>query len=118
MNRQLVMAITFAVLSVSCAVTPLLPNIWLLYLSAFVGGACSSVVSSAYTVWLMEIWKGKSNSMLQASELAFGIGSILAPVIMKPFLVGEVDSISAEERKYRLMWPTLITGACMMPSQS
>ena len=76
--------------------------------------------------------------MLQASELAFGIGCILAPVIMKPFLVGEVGStsfkdvsnyhltsdhydhgrqISAEERKYRLMWPTLITGACMMPNQ-
>ena len=68
--------------------------------------------------------------ILQFVEFAFGIGSILAPVIMQPYLVGEIGTgnvgrdtfgddqgVSAEERRSRLMWPTLITGACLLPSK-
>lgn len=138
------MAIIFILLAISCAVIPLLPNLWLLYVCAFVGGVCSSVISCAYTVWMIEMWKSKSGNLLQISEFGFGIGSILAPVIMKPFLIGEVGAghqdsdklyaayvnehnmfaedsgaemdISPTDRRSRLMWPTLITGACILPS--
>ena len=87
------------------------------------------------------MWKNRSGKMLQITEFGFGIGSILAPVIMKPYLVGEIgsgadkadklftsyingqgifgadDDISADDRRNRLMWPTLITGACIIPSK-
>ena len=137
LNRQLVIAITYIVLTISCAVTPILPSVWLLFVSAFINGVASGCVSSSYPVWLMEIWKGWSANMLQLSEFAFGIGSILAPVIMRPYLVGEIGpnnvqygltyfgiehigddgGVSAEERKASLMWPTIITGICILPSK-
>ena len=146
LNRQLVVAIIFIVLAITCAVIPLLPNLWLLYVCAFMGGVCSSVISCAYTVWMIEMWKSKSGNVLQIAEFGFGIGSILAPVIMKPYLVGEVgtgtansdsfysshvnehhmfvrdvahvsEDVSDIDRRGRLMWPTLITGACILPGE-
>ena len=132
-------AIVFSLLTISCAVIPIVPNLWLLYVCAFVSGFGSSVTVCGYTVWLIEMWSDKSGPLLQINEFGFGIGSILATVILKPFLVGEIgtdsdieskttifsniilnlgnEKSSDVDRRSRLMWPSLITGISILPSE-
>ena len=130
LNRQLVICITYSMLTIACAVLPLLPNLWLLYVCAFIFGFGSSIQVCGYTVWLIEMWKEKSGPILQVSDFGFGIGSILCTVILKPYLVGEINAethinqisnttvtqIPDIDRRERLMLPTLLIGVCILPS--
>ncbi len=51
---------------------------------------CRSL-NNAINVWLIEIWKQKSSSVLQLCHFMFGVGAIFGPLIDKPYLTGEQD---------------------------
>jgi MFS family permease len=116
------------------ALTPHLPNIWLLYLCFVLIGMSGGVWNNAINVWVIEIWQKKSSPVLQLSHSMFGIGTIFGPLIDKPYLTGEQDLdlmnqtfildlnstisnnnktlfiIDESERKSKLKTPFLISG--------
>ena len=128
-------ALTFAMLTVFCSTIPLVPNIWVLYVFGVLFGFGSSTYVAGCTVWLMELWEKRAGPILQLLDFVFAVGSILCAVILKPFLVGNIETNAAfnesafnedfgsyksdpndVDRRANLMVPTLIIGACMLPS--
>ena len=66
----------------------------------------------------MEMWNGKLlASLLQALQLMYGLGSIVGPLIAKPYLKGYIQSMELitdeviQERRYSLSIPHFICGA-------
>ena len=127
LNRQLVMALFFIILSVISACTPLLSQLWLLCVFALIMGFGSSINVSGYIVWTIEQWKDKSAPVLQTNALGFGLGSVICTSVLGPYLTGEVRStnnklmngsqvnnsqnyteISIEERRDKLLIPSIV----------
>ena len=136
--------IAYSLSTIVAAIIPLVTELWMLYICAFVFGFGSSVSVCGYTVWTIEMWKNKAGPFLQLNDFGFGIGSILVTVILKPYLTGELGSDenyantfdldhsasmsnltnfntgtdpSEIDRRAKLMLPTLIIGACILPSK-
>jgi MFS family permease len=78
-------------MGISTALVPHSPNLWTLYLCFVLNGMSAGVWDNAINVWLIEIWQQKSSPVLQLSHFLFGVGSILSPLIDKPYLTGEQD---------------------------
>ncbi len=49
----------------------------------------------ANNVWLIEMWRQKSASIMQFSQFIYGIGTFFGPLLDKPYLTGEqvLDSV-------------------------
>ena len=107
------------------------PNLWTLYLCVFLGALGGGVWDSSNTVWVIEMWADRSPPVVNLSQMLYGLGTILGPMIVKPFLTGEpdtdetttvstvttisttllVDTNDANDRRARLQTPFLIAGA-------
>ncbi|CAG2174652.1 unnamed protein product [Oppiella nova] len=91
------------------------------------GGICGSLCAwnNSNNVWLMEMWQHNSPSVLLFSQAIYGIGTIIGPLVVKPFLSGlsagdnsgpeainsTVDwSELSNEVSHKLKTPFLITG--------
>jgi MFS family permease len=121
-------------MGISTALIPHSPNLWTLYLCFVLYGMSAGVWDNANNVWLIEIWQQKTSPVLQLSHFLFGVGSIVGPLIDKPYLTGEQNLelmnqtfildlnstinnnnktlfiIDESERKSKLQIPFLITG--------
>ena len=115
----------FTVLQLYC------PTIWLLYLCGFLGSLGGGVFDSSNTVWVIEMWADRSPPVANLSAMLYGLGTILSPMLVKPFLTGDpdsdetttvstvttitttplVDTNDANDRRARLQTPFLIAGA-------
>jgi MFS family permease len=78
-------------MGITTALVPHSPNLWTLYSCFVLNGMSSGVWDNAINVWLIEIWQQKSSPVLQLSHFLFGVGSIISPLIDKPYLTGEQD---------------------------
>ena len=90
LNRQIVMALFFIIICAVSAATPMLEQLWMLYLFALIFGIGSSITVSGYVVWTIDMWKEKSAPILQTNSLGFGLGSVLCTTIIGPYLTGDV----------------------------
>ena len=82
-------------------------------------------------MWLIELWRGSKVPIIQIYELSFGIGAILSTIALKPYITGELESeiknhtiysdnelaIDVNDRKSRLMIPTLLIGGCIITGE-
>ena len=129
LNRQLVITVLLALMSISLTAIPFTTNLILFYGCALAFGTCLGAWVAAYNVWLIEIWQKNSSKALFVSQLMYGSGSVLGPLIDSPFLTGEpknttdsalVDNfhnssvISAEERRIKLEVPFMIAGGLQL----
>ena len=73
-------------MSISLTLVPHSPNLGSLYGCAIGTGLGCGVLNTIINVWIIEMWKEKSPSVLQIPGLMFGVGTILSPLIIKPFL--------------------------------
>lgn len=94
LNRQTVWIVYEVVLAITLACVPHSPNLGSLYACAIGIGVGSGVLNTIINVWIIEMWREKSPSVLQIPGLTFGVGTILAPLIIKPFLVEGKHKIS------------------------
>ncbi|CAG2116658.1 unnamed protein product [Medioppia subpectinata] len=92
LNRQLVVAVCFVILTVVNSVLPMVPNLPVLYVCAVASGFCSSVIMCSYTVWTMEMWGSRSAPVLYLEDFSYGIGSTIVSAVLKPFVVGDVEA--------------------------
>ena len=96
MNRQLRIICLLILLGISLVMIPHC-SLYLLYVCGFVIGVGGGSWDSTFNVWIIEIWQQNSGPILQLSQFAFGIGSIIGPLIDKPFIVGETDQNNVKE---------------------
>lgn len=78
-------------MGISFAFTPHAPSLFLYYLTAFICGLGGGAFDCASTVWLIEMWQKRCNTFLQLTQFCFGIGTILSPLISKPYVHGKQD---------------------------
>ncbi|CAG2103981.1 unnamed protein product, partial [Medioppia subpectinata] len=51
----------------------------------------SGIINCVINVWIIEMWLQKSAPILQIPGLTFGLGTILSPLLLKPFLRDKYD---------------------------
>ena len=76
-------------MSVAVALIPVCPHIWGLYLCQFFNGLGAGAWDNGNNVWLVELWPQQSSPILQFSHFMYGLGSVLAPILVRPYLTGE-----------------------------
>ena len=145
LNRQLVVAISFVIMTIVNSTLPVLPNLPVLYVCALISGFCSAIVMCSYTVWTIELWGARSGVFLYIEDFSYGIGSTVAEAVIKPYLTGKVESsvmttttdpvlaniysqisytttgagaVDHEiDRRSKLMLPFIVIGVCILPGK-
>ena len=58
-----------------------------------VSGACGGFVNSAGNIHLIDLWGKENPPFFQALHFTFGLGALIAPLIVRPFLLdlGDID---------------------------
>ncbi len=81
--------------SITTALVPYSYKLWTLYLNFWWYGFGCGAWNIALSVWLIEMWQKNSAPFLQLSQFVYGIGTILGPLLDKPYLTGEqaLDSV-------------------------
>ena len=110
-------------MAITSTLVPFTKHIWQFFLCSFLFGIGAGAWITSYNVWLIEMWQKKAGQVLFLSQLMYGIGSVLGPLIDRPYLTGEIHTnqsdyglyqgryvISQEERKNKLVIPYMISG--------
>lgn len=103
-------------MAIAVGLIPFGPSLWALYLCQYVNGLGAGAWDNGNNVWLVEMWPTKSSSALQFSQFMYGLGCVLAPIIVKPYLTGENGThhqstiTSSLDRRDLLKTPFLIAG--------
>ena len=90
-NRQLSLTIFTTLMGISTALMPHSFQLWHYYLCILGYGFGFGVHNGVHYVWLIEIWQQNCAPVLQIMQLMFGIGTILGPLLDKPYLTGEIQ---------------------------
>ncbi|XP_054161690.1 uncharacterized protein LOC128959710 [Oppia nitens] len=111
LNRQIVMAIAFIMMSGLYACTPLLTSLWQLYLFSFLFGFGSSINISGFIVWTIELWQPRSAPVLLLNSLGFGLGTIIGTAVTSMYTTGNIEPdkplVPVDVRRDRLTVPSL-----------
>ncbi|CAG2165036.1 unnamed protein product [Oppiella nova] len=86
LNRQLILAVFLVIMAIGTAFIPHSPNLYILYTCAIGLGMGSGIINCVVNVWIIEMWLQKSAPVLQIPGLTFGLGTIVSPLLLKPFL--------------------------------
>jgi MFS family permease len=81
-----------SILSFGTALIIYCPNIWTLYLCSFATYTGGGAWDNANNIWLIEMWQETSPTVLQLAQFMYGLGCILGPLLMEPFVTGELKS--------------------------
>ncbi len=119
LNRQLVTALLLILLGGLTALTPYIVHINVYYAVGFASGIGCGNWNTVSATWLLEMWSGRRlASLLQALNLCYGLGSILGPLIVRPYLRGYLgvgEQLLSEkliaDRRATLFVPFAVCGA-------
>ncbi|KAH9396053.1 hypothetical protein TYRP_020133 [Tyrophagus putrescentiae] len=117
LNRQLVMAFFVLVMGVSSALVPHYGSFWMLMGGFVLYGIGTGAWDSACEIWMIEIFPIGNAGMLQFLQFMYGVGSVIAPLLVAPFVKGEqlVNNstglpITPEDRIQSLTMPFVVSG--------
>ena len=65
---------------------------WHLYICIFFYGFGIGAWNNSNNVWLMEMWQDRAASVLLFSQAIYGVGTVLGPLVVRPYLTGEYES--------------------------
>ncbi|KAH9395173.1 hypothetical protein TYRP_020929 [Tyrophagus putrescentiae] len=127
LNRQLTIVVLVAVLAVTTTLVPFYGRLWALFLAITLNGIGGGTWDSNNNVWIVEMWPAINAPLIQASQFFYGLGTIVGPIIVSPYVHGEngnstnatttttAANVTAnwtpEERKEQLTLPFGLTGA-------
>ncbi|XP_054162183.1 sodium-dependent glucose transporter 1B-like [Oppia nitens] len=86
LNRQLVLAIFLVAMALGTAFIPHSPNLYVLYTCAIFLGMGTGIINCVVNVWIIEMWGNKSAAILQIPGFTFGLGTVISPLLLKPYL--------------------------------
>ena len=112
----------------SFGLIPLVTKYWMLYLCTFLTTLGSGAFDCGTYVWIIELWGEKYEPILHTTQMTFGLATIMGPVIMTPFVKGDVtknmnltmndterdDYNYAIDRRPALREPFLISAGIML----
>ena len=83
--------VNVVLLGVFTASAPIWSSMWQFYMSMFLSGYGGGVWDSGNSVWVVEMWKEHgSPPVLNLSQMMYGIGTIVGPLLMTPFIYGDL----------------------------
>ncbi len=80
-------AIALSILAITIALTPLIPSFWLLCVVLLIMGFGSDLMQVGGTSSIMRMFRGKVGPYMNAQGVAFGIGMLIAPVLVLELLL-------------------------------
>ncbi|XP_018496077.1 sodium-dependent glucose transporter 1-like [Galendromus occidentalis] len=108
MNDQILTLIFSTVYGVGTIAIPLLPSPTYLHIFGFVAGLSFGIAHIGSQVRLVKIWSDQSASAIQAFHTACGLGSMVGPFVVAPFLSARHDGVLVKEAE--LKTPYLLFG--------
>ncbi|XP_054163362.1 sodium-dependent glucose transporter 1-like, partial [Oppia nitens] len=118
-NRQLRIIVLLTAMGIALIFIPR-ASLYVLFVCGFIIGLGGGSWDSTFNVWVIEMWKDRSGPLLQLALFAFGIGSVVGPLIDKPFIIGDVNSddddtkIETIDRSSSLDIPFAIIGSIQL----
>ena len=79
------------VLGVFVALIPDCVELWQAYISQYLWAMAGGVWDAGNSVWTIEMWGKDASVFLQLGQMTFGIGMTLSPVLVKPYLYGDLN---------------------------
>lgn len=81
---------------VSMFLLPLIPNIYAMYVLIGLSGISNGCMDCIGNFWLIHIWGKENPPFMQIVHFMFGIGALIAPFLVEPFLLNkETDDVAA-----------------------
>lgn len=90
-NRQMMIGLFLISFGLLTSLFPHCKSIYLLYVCGMLQCITLGGIDAGHNVWIMEIWQEKSSTVLQGARFACGLGAILSPLIVKPFITGQLN---------------------------
>lgn len=132
-NRQMCLIIMTVITGAATALMPFCSKVWLLYVCYFTVFAGSGVLFTSSTAWVIEMWADRSAPVLMLMGFMYGLGNILAPILDRPYLTGELTLWAANsptngtlnnalndrvDRRSLLAVPYIISGCLCVPGNT
>ena len=95
LNRQLAIAFFFSLMSLTIALLPHYRHYSLMLGCMFIHGVGDGGYDVARPVWYVAMWPVGYGIIIQTSQFMIGLGSIVAPLLMTPFVLGERNYTSS-----------------------
>ena len=67
-------------------------NIYQYCVIHFLFGLGSGAWDSGNSMWLIEMWGEQVPALLHLQQMMYGIGTIISPLVISPFLVGDLSN--------------------------
>ena len=99
-NRQLVLLLMTALMGIFTVLLPVSQNVYQYYAFNFISFVGAGAWDSGNSVWLIEMWKDQAPSLLQIQQMMYGIGTIIAPLLVSPFVVGDLSNKTSDSTIY------------------
>ena len=83
--------VNLVIISVFIALVPNCLSLWQAYICQFFLSMSGAVWDAGNSVWTIELWGKQASVFLQLSQMCYGIGTTISPILIKPFLYGDLD---------------------------
>ena len=80
------------IMGIAAILVPLTQNVNQYYGNQFMLGMGSGAWDSGNSLWLIEMWKDKVPPVFQIQAMMYGVGSIIAPLVVSPFVLGDLTN--------------------------
>jgi len=118
-NRQMALIGFVSVFAVTIVFVPYYHRFFIALVAILFNGIGSGAWDSASGFWMVEMWPVGNAVMLQLMQFMFGCGTVVAPLLVAPYVNGETTkvnnkTITVEDRIHALTMPFALTGVVQM----
>ena len=93
------------------AFVPYYGSVYLLFAAVTFNGIGGGSWDSSNNIWLVEMWPNKHASVMQSSQFMYGLGTIISPTLISPYVSGNSTQETPAMRIKSLRTPFAIVGA-------
>ena len=102
-------------------VQPLCTSLWQFYLTCFISSFGGGIWDSGNSVWVVEMWGRHSPPVLNLSQMMYGIGMIIGPLLVKPYLYGDLSNktvTDSTKSSFTTTLPTVLSTTTLSPNNT
>ncbi|OTF70693.1 hypothetical protein BLA29_005916 [Euroglyphus maynei] len=99
-----------SLIALTMAFVPYYGSIYLLFAAITLNGIGGGSWDSSNNIWLVEMWPNKHASVMQSSQFMYGLGTIISPALISPYVSGNSSQHTPAERIESLRLPFTIVG--------
>lgn len=99
-----------SLIALSMTFVPYYGSIYLLFAAITLNGIGGGSWDSSNNIWLVEMWPDKHASVMQSSQFMYGLGTIISPALISPYVSGNSTQMTPSERIKSLSLPFTVVG--------